>query len=200
MTLHPGQHRRMRNRETYHHGQLRDDLIDEAEALIGNVGPQGWSMREAARRLGVSQAAPYRHFTSKDALIDAVVLRGYSQLEYQYVDALNLCDNDQDRLAEVAIAYFHFAIAKPGLFTLMFSSLRLQAAGEATSSYRVFEDEIAAAQSRGELPIASASEQAQLLWAAAHGIADLVNRGVFSKRHGSGVAASLIRCVIKGLS
>lgn len=190
----------MGNRDTYHHGELRDDLISEAEALIFDDGPQDWSMREAARRLGVSQAAPYRHFANKDALIDAVVVRGYSRLERRYLDALNACATDGDRPIAVAMAYYHFAIAKPGLFTLMFSSPRLHATEEAVSSYRVFEDEIAAAQSRGDLPVGSPSDQAHVLWAAAHGVAELVNRGVFSDQHGTAIAAKLVASAVQGLA
>lgn len=190
----------MESRETYHHGQLRNDLIDEAEALIVDTRTQSWSMREAARRLGVSQAAPYRHFTNKDALVDAVVVRGYSQLERQYVDALRDCAAGEDRLAAVAMAYYHFAIAKPGLFALMFSSPRLHSTEEAVSSYSVFEGEIAAAQSRSDLPVASARDLAHVLWAAAHGVAELVNRGVFSHQHGTAIATKLVTSTVQGLA
>ncbi len=190
----------MGSREHYHHGQLRDDLIDEAEALIVDSGPQNWSLREAARRLGVSQAAPYRHFANKDALIDAVVLRGYSQLETRYVDALRACRSDADRLIVVALAYYRFAVDKPELFTLMFSSPRLHATAEAVQSYQVFEAEVVGAQARGELPAGPVRDQAHVLWAAAHGVAELVNRKVFSRRHGAQVAKSLIASAVNGLA
>ncbi|MDH3731565.1 MAG: TetR/AcrR family transcriptional regulator [Acidimicrobiia bacterium] len=190
----------MGTRERYHHGQLRDELIDIAEALIVDSGPQSWSMREAARRLGVSQAAPYRHFANKDALIDAVVLRGYSQLEHHYIEALRTCPADGDRLIVIAMAYFRFAIDRPELFTLMFSSPRLHATAEAVHSYGVFEGEIVAAQSRGDLPVGSAQEHAHVLWAAAHGIAELVNREVFSRRRGTKIANILIASAVHGLS
>lgn len=190
----------MGSRESYHHGQLRDDLINEAETLIVDSGPQSWSMREAARRLGVSQAAPYRHFANKDALIDAVVLRGYSQLAQRYVEALAACPADGNRLVVVALAYFRFAIDKAELFTLMFSSPRLHATAEARDSYRVFEDEIVAAQAWGDLPGGPTQDQAEVLWAAAHGVAELVNRGVFSANHGAKIAGILIASAVQGLS
>lgn len=190
----------MGSRDHYHHGQLREDLIDEAEALIVDSGPQSWSLREAARRLGVSQAAPYRHFANKDALIDAVVLRGYSQLEHRYVEALRSCRSDADRLIVVAMAYYRFAVDKPELFTLMFSSPRLHSTAEAVHSYQVFEAEIVSAQSRGDLPAGPVRDQAHVLWAAAHGVAELVNREVFSRRHGARVATTLIASAVHGLA
>ena len=59
----------MPDRRPYHHGNLREALIEAAVGLIGETGPQGFSLAEAARRAGVSPAAPYRHFKGRDDLL-----------------------------------------------------------------------------------------------------------------------------------
>src|SRR6266540_5232917 len=59
-------------RKAYHHGDLRRALVDAAIELVRDRGPDGFTLREAARRVGVSQTAPYRHFATKDALLAAV--------------------------------------------------------------------------------------------------------------------------------
>ncbi|HEX5530320.1 MAG TPA: helix-turn-helix domain-containing protein, partial [Methylomirabilota bacterium] len=58
-------------------GSLRDNLVDAAVALIARKGPQGFSLREVARRARVSEAAPYWHFTDREALLAAVAERGF---------------------------------------------------------------------------------------------------------------------------
>ena len=60
--------------EPYHHANLRKTLLDAAVALVGEVGPRAFTLREVARRAGVSHNAPYRHFSSKDELLTAVAL------------------------------------------------------------------------------------------------------------------------------
>jgi AcrR family transcriptional regulator len=189
----------MAKRDNYHHGRLRDELVDQAEELIDESGAHSWSMREAARRLGVSQAAPYRHFSDKAALIDAVVLRGYGQLEERYRKALRRCRGETDRVISVAMAYYQFGVDKPELFSLMFSSPRLHVAAEALQSYQVFEDEVAAAQERRELAPAPARDQTHALWGVAHGVAQLVNREVFGPHHGKKVARLALAATIRGL-
>src|SRR5579871_6762023 len=67
-------------RRGYHHGNLREALIDAALELIGGKGPAGFTIAEAARLAGVSPAAPYRHFRDADALLAEVALRGFERL------------------------------------------------------------------------------------------------------------------------
>jgi AcrR family transcriptional regulator len=65
---------------TYHHGDLRRALVDAALALVQERGAEGFTLREAARRVGVSQTAPYRHFETKEALLAAVAEEGFTTL------------------------------------------------------------------------------------------------------------------------
>jgi len=66
---------------TYHHGDLRAAVLSAAWELIESQGVARLSVREAARRAGVSHHAPYRHFADRDALLDALVIEGFEQLE-----------------------------------------------------------------------------------------------------------------------
>ena len=67
-------------KRSYHHGNLRKALLDAGVALIGEVGPKGFTIREVARRAGVSHNAPYRHFRDKDELLEAIALEGFGRL------------------------------------------------------------------------------------------------------------------------
>ncbi len=100
----------------YHHGDLRRGLMDAAVTLIDIHGRAALTMREAARRVGVSEAAPYRHFASLDALLGAVALEGYDIL---------IADMEAAGSARaLRDAYLAFAMEFPGRYELMFSTLK----------------------------------------------------------------------------
>jgi len=181
----------------YHHGDLRAELVRIAREFVRESGPEGWSMREAARRAEVSQAAPYRHFPDKAALLDAVGAEAYAELERRYRSAV-AANRGVDPAKAVARAYLRFAFEEPNLFRLVFSSARLHETPEARSSYRVFEDAIRGAQSAGALPRGSTAMLAQVLWSAVHGVADLVLSGSFGKRHGMVVADRMLDSLLRG--
>src|SRR5882724_8102895 len=77
------------SRRGYHHGNLREALIDAALELIGAKGPAGFTIAEAARLAGVSPAAPYRHFRDADALLAEVAVRGYDRFAGRLAKAWN---------------------------------------------------------------------------------------------------------------
>src|SRR5580700_9985299 len=72
--------RLMSAERSYHHGNLKEVLLDAALALISEVGPQAFTLREVARRAGVSHNAPYRHFRDKDELLAVVAVQGFERL------------------------------------------------------------------------------------------------------------------------
>ncbi|MGH7075777.1 MAG: TetR/AcrR family transcriptional regulator, partial [Stellaceae bacterium] len=76
-------------RRGYHHGNLREALVDAAVALIAELGPSGFTVAEAARRAGVSPAAPYRHFRDAEALLAEIALRGYERFGDMLAKAWN---------------------------------------------------------------------------------------------------------------
>ena len=112
-----------RGRKGYHHGNLREALIDAALTLIGEKGPGGLTFAEAARAAGVSGAAPYRHFRDRDALMADVALRGYEAFGKRLAEAWN--EGRPDPVAafhKLGKAYLGFARTEPALFSAMFDS------------------------------------------------------------------------------
>jgi AcrR family transcriptional regulator len=183
----------------YHHGDLRAVLVSIARGLVRESGPEGWSMREASRRAGVSQAAPYRHFADKAALLDAVGAEAYGELERRYLDAIRRDPSSHDEALVVARAYLRFALEEPRLFRLIFSSSRLHGTPEAKSSYQLFERAVHNSQDKKALPAGSATMLAHVLWSGVHGVADLVLSGSFGRRHGKEVAEKMLEALLRGL-
>jgi AcrR family transcriptional regulator len=123
----------------YHHGNLREALLRAGEQALETGGAQNLSLRELAREVGVSHAAPRRHFADKQALLDALAESGFAQLGGLMAAAIAEAGPDFDaRLTALARAYIAFATAHPALMALMFAakhdaaaSPELRAAGEA---------------------------------------------------------------------
>jgi AcrR family transcriptional regulator len=108
-------------KRAYHHGDLKDQLVAAAQAIILERGVDGFTLREAARRAGVSPAAPAHHFKDARGLLSEVALRGFRD----FGDALDAADrrggdDPQKRLLGQGEAYVKFAIANPARFQLMF--------------------------------------------------------------------------------
>ncbi len=110
-------------RRGYHHGNLREALIEAAVDLIAAKGPAGFTIAEAARLAGVSPAAPYRHFGDADALLAEVALRGFDLLAARLTQAWNGGRPDPVRAFEdLGRAYLGFARQEPAYYAAMFDS------------------------------------------------------------------------------
>jgi AcrR family transcriptional regulator len=103
----------------YHHGDLKAALVDAAVDILREEGPEALTLRGLARRAGVSQAAPYRHFTDRRALVAAVAERGFVRLQDAMLEGVQ---SAQGRLGlkQVAIAYVRFGLANPAEYRVMF--------------------------------------------------------------------------------
>jgi AcrR family transcriptional regulator len=108
-------------RERYHHGDLRDALVETAIVLLGERGAAAFSMAEASRRLGVAPSAPYRHFAGRDALLAAVAVRAAGLLSERLGQAAASGSPGQ-RLAAAAEAYVRFADEQRALFQALAGS------------------------------------------------------------------------------
>jgi AcrR family transcriptional regulator len=90
----------------YHHGDLRRALLDATLQLIEEQGPQGFTLRAAARRAGVTAGATYHHFKDKEDLVAAVAEEGFQLLRKELIEAADKpCDSARDRSRNVAVAY-----------------------------------------------------------------------------------------------
>ena len=108
----------------YHHGDLRNSLIQAGIEILAEEGGGALSLRKVASRAGVSHAAPYGHFTDRQELIAAISTEGFRQLYERIKAVVEANPNDlANRLVEVAWAYVQFAMENSSLFKLMFSGI-----------------------------------------------------------------------------
>jgi AcrR family transcriptional regulator len=114
--------RESKRRASYHHGDLRSALIDAAVELISERGVSGFSLAEAGRRVGVSAAAPYRHFAEREALLAAVAIRALTEFGTMVVGAAPPELAAAPRLAALGAAYVRFAGQNRALFETIFAA------------------------------------------------------------------------------
>src|SRR5262252_9734440 len=100
----------MRRAKPYHHGNLREGLLEGAIRLIAEVGPTAFTLREVARRAGVSHNAPYRHFRDRDDLIAAVAAQGFRELTRAMIETAAPRSDALDRLKQAGLSYVTFAL------------------------------------------------------------------------------------------
>jgi AcrR family transcriptional regulator len=105
----------------YHHGDLKAALIDGAVELISERGVRRFSLAELSRRLGVTVAAPYRHFDNRDELLAAVAVRALEAFWEALTIEAPETDAPEQRLAAMAAGYVRFAAEQPALFGVVFS-------------------------------------------------------------------------------
>lgn len=103
----------------YHHGDLRNALLEAALLILEREGEAGLGLRDLARAVGVSPAAPYRHFASRAALLEALAVTGYQRFTRAMEDVA--AANPPDMLAAMGKTYVLFALNNAALFRLMFS-------------------------------------------------------------------------------
>lgn len=106
-------------RKSYHHGKLREALLEIAFELLDAEGAEAISMRALAREAGVSSAAPFRHFADKQRLLDAVAEKASTELQKKLDDATNDGDDALTQFRAITVAYVRFAAEHPRLFELI---------------------------------------------------------------------------------
>jgi len=171
----------------YHHGDLKNALIQAGVEVLAAEGVHGLSLRKVARQAGVSHAAPYAHFTDKQALIAAISTEGYKRLYVQMEEVLQAHAADPHRqLIESAWAYVQFAMADADTFKIMFSGVL-----EHEKDYPEFVDisqktfqlvvqTVRACQAVGVLRPLAPELAAVMVWGQVHGIISLALMGQIS--------------------
>ncbi len=168
--------------QPYHRANLRKTLLDAAVALIGEVGPRAFTLREVARRAGVSHNAPYRHFAGKDELLVAVAGEGFDRLTAVMLKTRARGKSPRERLQLCGCGYVKFALRWPQHFLVMFDlpvALRKHCKdrGIGDNAFRVLVDCITAAQQSGDLPAGDPLPLAWTAWSLVHGISKLAISG-----------------------
>lgn len=170
--------------DTYHHGDLHRALLDAVGEIVAERGFHDLSLREAARRAGVSHAAPAHHFGDRDGLLDAYAMEGFRLLGERFVVAeATLSDDDPIDVVEgLGRAYLTFAIEDPAHYAVMFNHVKPHdeymgsaLAESADAAFERLADAVVGLVRDGRVAEADARYVATLLWGACHGIAVLWN-------------------------
>ncbi len=162
---------------------LRRRVLDASVALIEAKGLSALSLREVARRAGVSHQAPYHHFADRAAILAALVEEGFGELGRRMHAADDPAGTVADRLVEVGVAYVEFALDRPAHFRIMFrpellDARRFHAAEKAgAAAFAVLERLMKALVAEASAPPASPRVLASLHWAVVHGLASLLLDG-----------------------
>lgn len=183
---------RTKPRETYHHGDLRQALVDSARELLTSGGLAALTLRAAARAAGVSQTAPYRHFASRDDMLAAVAEDGFRRLHARMI-AGTASHQGKRALQQIAVEYVRFALESPAEYRIMFG--REVAELEKTVTSRAMNDASRAVmdllqggieqmQAAGAIRAGDAAVMAFTAWSLVHGVVMLTLDGQGSRtRH-----------------
>jgi AcrR family transcriptional regulator len=177
----------------YHHGNLRAALLESAEQTLNEGGEL--SLRELARQVGVSHAAPRRHFAGKQALLDALAEDGFERLGDDLRGALAAAGPSFDaRLLAFGRAYVRFATEHAALLELMFAGKHRPGAADSLrqAADRAFDAE---GQAAGEVVGGDSQDVGTVAFAAFQGLASLANAGMLEPDDGT-VAAAVERLVL----
>ena len=170
--------------KAYHHGDLRRALLDAGLALIEEQGAQAFTLREAARRAGVSQAAPYRHFADKRALLGAIAEEGFRALTARMLEERTRAGAPPGNIEPIGMGYLLFALENPAAYRVMFGpgsrmlEVSASVADAGTSAFDVLLEGVAAGQRAGVLRAGDTMELALFSWSVVHGLALLVIDGL----------------------
>lgn len=171
----------MRRRKPYHHRNLREALLGAAIRLISEVGPIAFTLREVARRAGVSHNAPYRHFRDRDDLLAAVAAQGFHELTQAMLDGAAAKSEALERLKGAGLGYVTFALRRPEHFTVMFdapmSDRKHPDSPEGKLAFSTLMSFVRDCQDTGRLPAGDLLQMALLAWTMVHGVAKLAITG-----------------------
>ena len=174
-------------RKKYHHGDLKNALVQAGVEILSQDGIEGLSLRKVAQRAGVSHSAPYSHFPDKQSLIAAISTEGFHQL-YDELDAVIAAHprNPKGQLQHGALAYVQFALDHTDTFKIMFSGV-LEKEKEypafveiSHKTFRRVVDIVKACQEAGLLNTTSSEMTAVVVWGQVHGIISLALEGQIS--------------------
>ncbi len=177
---------RTRKSRSYHHGDLRQALIDATRQLVIDRGAENFSLADACRQAGVSTAAPYKHFRDKDEILGEVIAQGFDMMEARQLRVAEPFEKGSlERIVAIGQDYVNFAVDEPALFRLMFGqnpriSSNEEVAGEGKKCFTFVIEEVAAHVMRHHRPLNPLMTAVQL-WTIVHGAACLRIEGNYAK-------------------
>jgi AcrR family transcriptional regulator len=201
------------DRRGYHHGNLKEALIEAARRFIAERGLGGFTLVDAAKLVGVTPAALYRHFRGREALVAEVADRGFTQLAERLARALKGSGTPLERFTRMGEAYLAFAAEEPGYYAAMFSA-RPEASGETEAcgpsespgpgaarrdtAFELLVDALEKAFPEG-FGAVDTRFMALEVWALSHGLATLDAAGQLPRRPGLPDKVELLRAGVVAL-
>jgi len=195
----------MGDHRPYHHGNLRAALLQEAERVLADGGLPALSLRDLARRTGVSHAAPRRHFADRQALLDALARDGFARLGTAMRAALDAAPPAfAARLAAVAGAYARFATEHAALLELMYAGKHRPEATDALreAAVRAFDaplELVARGQADGDVVPGPPERLGMVAWALVHGLAAMAHGGLLGDARLDDLVPEAVGHLVEGL-
>jgi len=178
---------RRKPRNAYHHGNLRQALLDQAVRTIHRAGVEALTLRDVGASLGVSRTALYRHFADKTALLAAVATDGFRGLRTSLEEAWGAAGRGRGGLEAQGLAYVRFALANPGHYRVMFGGFVAKAncdpelTTEASGAFGVLLAALAELQEQRVVREGDPEALALFVWSAVHGVAMLAIDGQLTR-------------------
>ena len=165
--------------KTYHHGDMRSVLLDVADRLLDEDEAGTFSLREVARRAGVSAPAAYRHFRDKEALLAALAGKGFDDFAMALKEAIG---GAASPLAAMGQTYVRFAVARPGRFRLMYGRAIADRSKypELEAARRASVDAMRSAIAVSPQALADPAVASLKLWCMVHGLSQLILDGMLA--------------------
>ena len=181
-------------RRGYHHGNLREALLEGARQLVAERGPQGFTLTEAARRAGVSPSAPYRHFRDREEVLAELCRRGFALFGQRLQAAVSGGASPRNALARMGPAYLSFAREEPGYYAAMFAFQPTQQEEDCERDSKDGPFETLAGTIAGVLPKDGRDPRlvALQVWALSHGVAMLERAGMPAPESGAPTAEAVL--------
>lgn len=166
---------------TYHHGDLRDALVQAALRQAEREGPEAISIKALAKQLGVSQPAPYRHFADRDALLQAATAEAFRQFNAILSEAIRK-PSKRSKLSRFAQTALEFGLRRNGIYRLMFASRTMACATKDSELHIAARETLALLVDSFEAPAVGLLRERHALqiWAALHGVISLAEQGLLT--------------------
>ena len=165
----------------YHHGDLRDALVQAALGEVELGGPEAVSISALAKKLGVSQPAPYRHFADRETLLTAVTAEAFRQFSATLRESISK-PSTRSKLSRFALAMLDFGLRRNGIYRLMFASRTMACAPKGTELHAAAMETFGLVLEALEAPAVGLLRERHALkiWAALHGVVMLAEQGLLT--------------------
>jgi AcrR family transcriptional regulator len=182
---------------TYHHGDLREALVQAALREAERGGPEAISIKALAKKLGVSQPAPYRHFADREALLQAVTAEAFRQFNSSLREATT-GPSKRSKLSRFALAALDFGLRRNGIYRLMFASRIMACAAKDSELHAAARQTFGLLVDALEAPAVGLLRERHALkiWVALHGVVVLAEQGLLTGQAANTTREELVEDIV----